>query len=75
MVKLSKIPPANLQGALTGKTFSKATRWKYRGNCVMSGIEILLLDTNAVIKLLDDKEKSRFLDEAFPNNEKACYPN
>jgi predicted nucleic acid-binding protein len=37
----------------------------------MSGIENLVLDTNAAIKLLDDEEKSRFLDEAFPNNEKV----
>jgi predicted nucleic acid-binding protein len=37
----------------------------------MSGTEILVLDTNAVINLLDDKEKSRFLDEIFPNHEKA----
>jgi predicted nucleic acid-binding protein len=28
----------------------------------------LLLDTNAVIKLLDDEENSRFLDNVFPDN-------
>jgi predicted nucleic acid-binding protein len=37
----------------------------------MSGIEKLVLDTNAIIKLLDDKEKSRSLDKAFPDNEKV----
>jgi predicted nucleic acid-binding protein len=37
----------------------------------MNGTETLVLDTNAAIKILDDKEKSRFLDEAFPNNEKV----
>jgi predicted nucleic acid-binding protein len=37
----------------------------------MSGIEKLVLDTNAVINILNDREKSRFLDENFPDNEKA----
>jgi predicted nucleic acid-binding protein len=37
----------------------------------MNGTEILVLDTNAAIKLLDDKEKFRFLDKLFPNNEKV----
>jgi predicted nucleic acid-binding protein len=37
----------------------------------MSGIEKLVLDTNAVINLLDNKEKFHFLSEAFPDNEKV----
>jgi predicted nucleic acid-binding protein len=37
----------------------------------MTGIEKLVLDTNAVINILNDKEKSRFLDENFPDNEKV----
>jgi predicted nucleic acid-binding protein len=37
----------------------------------MSGIEKLVLDTNAVINILNNKEKFRFLSEAFPDNEKV----
>jgi predicted nucleic acid-binding protein len=37
----------------------------------MSGTEILVLDTNAVIKILDNKEKSPLLDNAFPDSERV----
>jgi hypothetical protein len=54
-----------MPAVLKAERFLKATLLKFRGKCAVSGADVVL-DTNAAILLLKDKEKTHSLDQIKP---------
>jgi hypothetical protein len=59
--------PVNTQDASRKKIFLPEILSQFNEKCAMNG-ETLVLDTNAIICVLNDGKYSRLLDNGFPGN-------